>query len=157
MSSSPKRSPSRCRSRSLLELPSIVTLAAALLSLSPMPAAATTPNAAAELKKTLAAEPEGSAVSRDEQLAKVIESAPDCAPARWAAGYVEHEGKWIKFDSAAGSDRENEKLAEYRRMRDEAPDTAEGHLKIANWCRQHGLKDQERAPAARARFGAEPE
>lgn len=111
--------------------------------------AATKPNAAAEVKKTLTAEEKGEAVARDARLAKVIESAPDYAPARWAAGYVEHEGKWLKFDTAATSQAENEKLAEYRRLRDETPDSALGHLKVANWCHQHGLKDEERAHVLR--------
>ena len=102
------------------------------------------PDVAAQVQETLAAESKGGAL-RDEQLAKVIESAPDYAPARWAAGYVERDGKWVKFDSLRDDDVLTEMLEEYRQVRDDAPDDATSHLKLANWCHQHGLKDQERA------------
>ncbi|HVA48385.1 MAG TPA: polymorphic toxin-type HINT domain-containing protein [Pirellulales bacterium] len=135
----------RC-SLALLSLPIAVISGAFWLLVVPASAAIKpNPHAAAAVQKTLAAEPKGGAASRDQQLAKVIESAPDYSPARWAAGYVEQDGKWMKFDSLPEGDAKNEKVVEYRRLRDQAPDTAEGQLKLANWCRQHSLKEQERA------------
>ncbi|HVX09614.1 MAG TPA: polymorphic toxin-type HINT domain-containing protein [Pirellulales bacterium] len=105
------------------------------------------PEAATEVQTVLAAEPKGDAAPREKRLAKVIESAPDYAPARWAAGYVEKDGKWVKFDAptSASASPEDPKLAEYRKQREAAADTAPDQLKLANWCRQHGLKEQERA------------
>lgn len=92
----------------------------------------------------LAAEAKGGASARDRELARLIESAPDYAPARWAAGYVEGDGKWLRFNEWSKRDLENDELAEYWQMRDNLPDTAEGNLKLANWCREHGLREQER-------------
>jgi hypothetical protein len=128
-------------------LPRAATLASTFCLLAGPALAATKPDprAATQVQKTLAAEAKGDEASRSERLMKVIESAPDYAPARWAAGYVEQEGKWARFDSLPLSDVPEEKLAPYRWLRDETPDDASGHFKLANWCHQHGLKDQERA------------
>lgn len=101
--------------------------------------------AALKLQQVLAAESKGGAVSREEQLAEVIEAEPDYAPARWSAGYLEHHKTWAKFNAATQADREHAKLADYRRLRDECTDTAKEHLTLANWCAQHGLREQERA------------
>ncbi len=138
-------------SRVLRNLPAVIIMGTATL----LPAVPTVaadkpaPRAAAMVQKTLAAEVVGGAVSRDGQLAKVIELEPDYAPARWAAGYVEQGEKWVKFDSVINDDQ-NGTLTDYRRLRDATPDNADGQLKLANWCHQHGLKEQERAHLLRA-------
>lgn len=101
--------------------------------------------AANKLQEVLTAESKGDDISRDEQLGEVIEAEPDYAPARWAAGYLEHDKAWTKFDTATPADKNNDKLTEYRRLRDECTDTSADHVKLANWCAQHGFKEQERA------------
>jgi hypothetical protein len=116
-----------------------------LLTDSAIAAMKSKPQAAALVQQALTAEVNGDGASRGEQLARAIESSPDYARARWAAGYVEQEGTWLKFDTATGGNRDQEKLAVYRQMREDAADTAEGHLKLANWCHQQGLKDEEQA------------
>ncbi|HET6881443.1 MAG TPA: polymorphic toxin-type HINT domain-containing protein [Pirellulales bacterium] len=99
----------------------------------------------AQLQTVLAAEAKGGAIARDQELAGLIESAPKYAPARWAAGYLESDGRWLKFDDWPNTDMEIDKLADYRQLREDTPDNAEGNLKLATWCRERGLKDQERA------------
>ena len=135
----------QCRSFASQSNLSAVWLASAFSILSIPALAEAKLNAAMEVKTTLTAEEKGDATTREECLAKVIESAPDYAPARWAAGYVKQQGRWLKFDSAVDGQSDQEKLAEYRRLRLGTPDTGEGHLKLANWCHQHELKDEERA------------
>lgn len=98
-----------------------------------------------QLQKALAIESKGGAYARDQELAKLIESAPNYAPARWAAGYVENDGRWLKFSDWPITDVDVETLAEYRQLRDTTHDTPEGNLRLADWCHQHGLKEQERA------------
>jgi hypothetical protein len=141
-----KRFKARCAWRVLLKLPAVVALVAAgwlpaaVASAADKPA----PRAAKMVQETLAAEVQGAA-SREGRLAKIIEMDPDYAPARWAAGYVEQEGKWGKFDSLTNDADENESLAEYRQLRAKTSDDADGQLKLANWCLRSGLKEQERA------------
>lgn len=77
-------------------------------------------------------------------LPRYLRLLPIMRPRGGRQAYVEEDGKWVKFDAATGGDDDG-KLAEYRQIRNGTPDTAEGSLKLANWCHQHGLNDQERA------------
>lgn len=64
--------------------------------------------------------------------------------ARWQAGFVKTGMKWQAVDQVHDVDAPPV-LKEYRTQRHAAPKTAEGHLKLANWCRSQKLVDQERA------------
>lgn len=141
----------RCALRVLLKLPTVIAMGAIawLPAIGAWAADKPSPRAAQVVQETLAEEVQGAA-SREGRLAKIIEMAPEYAPARWAAGYIEQDGKWGKFDALAKDADEDESLAEYRQMRAKASDDADGQLKLANWCHQHGLKEQERAHLLRA-------
>lgn len=71
----------------------------------------------AQLQKVLAAEAKGGAFARDQQLAGLIESAPNYAPARWAAGYLDSDGRWLRFDVWPATDTDTNQLTEYRHLR----------------------------------------
>ena len=87
----------------------------------------------------------GTILNRGTQLRGLVEACPDNKLARWQSGYV-HDGKrWLQFDEVPRVDRANSKLQKYRAIRDRYPNTAKGHLDLANWCRKHGLEDQQRS------------
>lgn len=99
----------------------------------------------AQLQNVLALEATGGAHARDSELARLLEEAPHYAPARWAAGYVESDGRWLKFNDLPITDIDVDKLNEYRELRAKTPDAAEGNLALANWCHEQDFKEQERA------------
>jgi hypothetical protein len=78
----------------------------------------------------------------DQFLSKAIEADPDFAPARWQAGYLRDDDRWLTIDQAIQSDRDSELLASYRRVREANPDTVAGQLKVARWCVNNGLRDE---------------
>jgi hypothetical protein len=82
---------------------------------------------------------------RDKLLEQAAAMAPDFAPAFWHRGYVRKGNEWIKADEAPRLAEEDRRLETYRLKRDEAADSVEGHLGLANWCREKKLPDQERA------------
>jgi len=81
-------------------------------------------------------------------LTDAIESDADFAPARWHAGYLRDGDRWVTIDEANRKARQDELLAEYRKMRDVCSETVEGQLRLARWCLNNGLKDEERAHLA---------
>jgi len=92
----------------------------------------------------LQAEADGNMDRRDELLAYAVQRYPAYAPAHWHRGEVKLYGKWTRLEAARdviGSDR----LYQYRQFRDGKGDSIADQLTVANWCRDHGLKPQERA------------
>jgi hypothetical protein len=87
----------------------------------------------------------GLSSERDKLLEQAASLAPDFAPAFWHRGYVRNGSEWIKADEAPRLAEEDRRLETYNLKRDEAADTVEGHLALANWCREKKLTDQERA------------
>ena len=86
---------------------------------------------------------------RDELLQKASEHDPDYAPAKWHQGFVRYLNRWVDAESLPLLTKDNSRLARYEHIRQRTPDTQEGHLELANWCRQHNLQDQERAHLSR--------
>lgn len=84
-------------------------------------------------------------VDRRATLGELLRSHPELAAARWQSGNVRDGKGWRAFDAAAGSQPVNERLESYRARRDAAQATREGQLQLADWCRERGLADQERA------------
>lgn len=129
-------------------------LASALILVAPpAPTSASSkqkPRTALLVQEALTAEAKGKEDERGESLARIIETDPDFAPARWAAGYVQRGEEWVKYDEIDREHVQNDVLAEYRQLRDAAPDSAGGHLKIAKWCHSRGLPDERRAHLLRA-------
>jgi len=55
---------------------------------------------------------------RDELLSQALRKDPDCPPARWHSGYVRLDGQWLSTDDAQRRAAADQRLAEYRKLRD---------------------------------------
>jgi hypothetical protein len=79
-------------------------------------------------------------------LLQLAESAdPAYAPAFWHQGHVRNEGHWLKVEDAPHVYSQDRRWDAYRHVRREQPNTLEGHLAVAAWCRARNLPAQERA------------
>ena len=90
----------------------------------PMGDFAPTSTAERLVREALVAELAGDNVRRAELLAQALKADPNCRAARWQAGYVNLDGKWLNSYEAAKKFAADRNLAEYRRRRDAA--AAEG-------------------------------
>jgi len=105
---------------------------------------------AAELvRDALQAAADGDDTRRDALLDQAIALEPQFAPARWHRGFVEWNHAWVPFEEVAKRAADDLRLAAYRKLRDETPDTVEGHLELARWCAGRDLVDQQRAHLTR--------
>ncbi|MGE5194342.1 MAG: polymorphic toxin-type HINT domain-containing protein [Deltaproteobacteria bacterium] len=136
-------------SRNVL-LVGVIGAAGILMAADPAPAAAKKKPAAkpdpapVAVERVLRSEVAGK-VDRRMQLAETLKQQPDSPSARWQAGFVKDGDSWRSFDEPQRDTASASVLDEYRRRRDEAPQSFPGQLDLANWCRKHGLKAQERA------------
>jgi len=96
------------------------------------------------VEKVLRAEVAGQ-IDRRGQLVSTLEQNPDSGAARWQSGFVRDGNHWRSFDEALPSTAASELLDEYRARRQEAAQNSSGQLELANWCKKHGLTDQNRA------------
>lgn len=99
-----------------------------------------------QVREALLAETDADAASIDRRGLLRPDSKPESAPdiAWWQSGFVKRGAAWIPAGTAAPTaDQAVEQ--QYRQQREAAAMTAEGQLKLANWCRDHHLADQERA------------
>jgi len=85
---------------------------------------------------------------RQQLLQRVAAEHPDYAPAKWHQGLVQREDGWINAADLPGELRSEARVSEYRRIRGRYPLTADGQLMLANWCRDRGLRERERAHLA---------
>jgi hypothetical protein len=97
------------------------------------------------VQQALQAEAAGTADERAALLEAALGKSPGNAAVRWHTGHVRYEGRWLKFDELAAKTQDDPRLVRYRNRREETPDTAAGHLELANWCAKQRLADQERA------------
>lgn len=124
-------------------------LAMALIVLAVAPTFAATPSTALSLENVrhvLGVEAAKDTVKLDRREVLHPATHPDTAidAEWWQAGFVKVGSGWRHADKAA-IDAESTLLNEYRSLRDRTAKTAEGLLKLANWCQEHHLADQERA------------
>jgi hypothetical protein len=88
---------------------------------------------------------------RRDRLADTLERARNREPtlgialAHWQAGFVRTGKAWRSYDDEAPSTADFEKLQLYRKERANTPQTGEGQLGLADWCRKNRLADQEQA------------
>ena len=82
---------------------------------------------------------------REKLLSEAMEAVPDFAPARWHQGDVKFGKKWISADDVPEMLKNDPRIKTYRRIRGRYPATIAGQLELADWCRDKGLNDQERA------------
>lgn len=102
-------------------------------------------------EKALRAEVAGQ-VDRRENLARALIEAPESQAVRWQAGFVRDGKTWRSFDESAGTNSNSAVIDEYQSRRREVPQTVTGQVDLANWCKKHGLVDQERAHLNAALF-----
>lgn len=95
------------------------------------------------VRLALEAESDGDSVGRERYLAQALAADPDYAPAHWQLGEVRRGDRWIApIDSAR--DRESQRrIAEYRRLRGLAQESAADQLHLAHYCQRAGLREQE--------------
>lgn len=103
------------------------------------------PAAAAAVQEALQREIYGDAMARQKLVAEASAAAADYKPAKWHSGLVEDGRRgWRRFDAALAP-KTLQRLAEYERLRDSASATLEDQVKLANWCREEKMVEQERA------------
>src|SRR5262249_22071781 len=139
----PERQMSRIVSCALLTslaifLPTSSRLAAADKSTKSHEAtAAAREQVAAALRSEIAGEND----RRTELLASAARAAPDLPDANWHLGRVQRTGKWVTLDEAQQEAANDQQLAEYRKLRDEAKGNPKLLRNLARWCVKAGWND----------------
>jgi len=102
---------------------------------------------------------------RDALLEQAAAQDPAFEPAKWHRGLVRYQKAWVKAEDLPDVLNQEQRIADYRRVRGQYPQTVQGQLALADWCARRGLRDQERAhltqvvsiepdhPTARRRLG----
>lgn len=98
-------------------------------------------------QEALRCELTGANAERDRLLTQVLERVPNSPHAMWHTGNVREGGSWHRYDEVVRLSAETADWAEYRRRRQDTPDTVEGQVGLARWCAAHQLADQMRAHA----------
>lgn len=101
------------------------------------------------VRRALESEVAGDAQGRRDLLKQALDKAPDYPPANWHSGRVEVDGRWMTMDEAARLAVANERLAQYRKFRDDALGNAESELTLARWCARSQLDDEAKLHYAR--------
>ena len=96
------------------------------------------------VRRALESEVAGDAQRRQDLLKQALEAAPDYPPANWHLGRVEVDGQWVALDEAARLAAADERLAQYRRLREGALGNAKGERTLARWCARMGLADESK-------------
>ncbi len=97
------------------------------------------------VQQALRCEARGADYRRQELIQSALEQVPDYPPALWQSGHVRHQNQWVRFDELPDLLAEDSRMAEYRHRREEAPQTLEGQLALAQWCAKRKLDEQARA------------
>ena len=100
--------------------------------------------AAKRVDAALAAELAGDAATRRALLASALEVDPDNAAARWQNGEVYFDGAWRPVESIGAHVADDWRWEEYARLRKSTPQTPQGHLALARWCRKNRLAAEAR-------------
>lgn len=97
-----------------------------------------------ELSQVLQSEADGIITNRAARLKDALIDSKWDDLAHWQAGEVRGEKGWMAYDQLLSMDTSPALRKEYRQLRQKTPETLEGQLQLANWCRTHKLPDQER-------------
>ncbi len=117
----------------------VIANAARVKSISPAES-----EAPALVQAALDAELAGDAAKRSELLALALAADPDYGPARWHSGQINFDGAWRTPDVVADVVTRDDRWNGYRELRDSLNDGPEAHQQLAEYCREHGLADEER-------------
>jgi len=98
------------------------------------------------VQAALEAEATGNSERRDGLLRRALYRDPEYAPARWHSGYVRLDHEWLSVEEIAQRASADERLGEYRRLREvqAGTPTPAGELALARWCRDKGLDAEAR-------------
>jgi hypothetical protein len=94
--------------------------------------------------KAIAAELAGDLETRANLLEEAAKADP-YSPAHVQQGMLRDKGRWLSIDEAAEKIAEKKALQRYEELRDQLPDTAPAHWKMAQLCVTAKLADQARA------------
>ncbi len=100
--------------------------------------------AQALVQAALVAEIEARDSQRDALLRQALEAAPCCASAHWHLGSMFVNGQWRSLDEIIDLQPPDELVQRYHALARRAGRTVKDQLKLANWCRDVGLKSSER-------------
>jgi hypothetical protein len=114
------------------------------------PVRANRPAAEEAVGEALQREIYGLADERQRLLHIAAEQAPQYPPAQWHRGMVKGPRKnWLSVEDFIQQWTSSRRVKLYEAARQEAADTVEGQLALAEYCRREGLTDQMRAALSR--------
>ena len=103
------------------------------------------PDVEGVVKEALHRELYGLQSDRQRLLDEAARLSPDYGPAQWHRGFLRMGTEWRAVDSLMDGQELTLAEKEYLLRREKLEDTVEGNLKLANWCRERSLPQQERA------------
>ncbi|MDR3622745.1 MAG: polymorphic toxin-type HINT domain-containing protein [Paludisphaera borealis] len=106
-------------------------------------------DADAHVALALWCEAHGMPAEKATHLARAVLIDPSHAKARGLLGYVKHEGKWLRPEEVSRAVEESPEsqalFREYLGRRTQSRDKADDQYRLAQWCDEHGLKQQATA------------
>ena len=90
------------------------------------------------------AELAGQPAVRDALVKEVLDQDSENEKVRWLAGHLQDANGWTTAALVEQSRTEDRLLQEYAQRRETCADDALSRLRLANWCRDHGMPDRER-------------
>ena len=87
----------------------------------------------------------GDNASSEKLLRQAVDVDPNCDTARWHLGMVFQDGRWVEAEQMNVESAESEALGEYYRIRESFRETVVSQMQAADWCRDRGLRQRERA------------
>jgi len=96
------------------------------------------------IKSALQAEASGNNQRRKELLARAVSDAPQVGETNWHSGRIQTGGKWLELSSAEQQAASDSRIAEYRKLREEAADNPKLLRNLARWCIKMGWEDTAR-------------
>lgn len=61
--------------------------------------------------------------------------------AKWYGGRVEFSGRWLSIDEAQRAAAADERLSDYRELRDRSDDSLRTHERLARWCQRNDVAE----------------
>ncbi|MEX2175791.1 MAG: polymorphic toxin-type HINT domain-containing protein [Pirellulaceae bacterium] len=106
--------------------------------------------AGAAVSEALQREIYGLESERSDLLTAALARSPEFGPARWHSGYIQDAKRgWLKHEAFLQLPKLAARFAAYERQRAMTLDTLAGQLRLADWCAERKLFDQERAHLTR--------
>lgn len=97
------------------------------------------------LRQALQAEIAGDNSLRARILDEALQIEPQLAPARWHAGQIRLDGRWLSVRESQEEAARDEKLRQYRQLRARSNGSVRSQMNLARWCQRNGLPETARA------------